>query len=67
MVYDNEQNSITLDSLKNMDMIENKEQYKKEYNDFFNYAFRRYILAFPNRVYMNPTMLQKEWKMLQQK
>lgn len=29
-----------------MDMIENKEQYKKEYNDFFNYAFQRYTLAF---------------------
>lgn len=27
-------------------MIENKEQYKKEYNDFFNYAFQRYTLAF---------------------
>ena len=29
-----------------MDMIENKEQYKKEYNDFFNYAFQRYTIAF---------------------
>ena len=27
-------------------MIENKEQYKKEYNDFFEYAFQRYTLAF---------------------
>ena len=27
-------------------MIENKEKYKKEYNDFFNYAFQRYNLAF---------------------
>ena len=27
-------------------MITNKEQYKKEYNDFFNYAFQRYTLAF---------------------
>ena len=27
-------------------MIKNKGQYKKEYNDFFEYAFRRYILAF---------------------
>ena len=27
-------------------MIKNVKQYKKEYNDFFEYAFRRYILAF---------------------
>lgn len=33
-----------------MDMIENKEQYKKEYNDFFNYAFQRYTLAFSKPV-----------------
>lgn len=31
-------------------MIENKEQYKKEYNDFFNYAFQRYNLAFSKPV-----------------
>ena len=31
-------------------MIENKEQYKKEYNGFFNYAFQRYTLAFSKPV-----------------
>ena len=31
-------------------MIENKEQYKKEYNDFFNYTFQRYNLTFSKPV-----------------
>lgn len=29
-----------------LSMVRNKEQYKKEYNDFFECAFRRYYLAF---------------------
>lgn len=31
-------------------MIENKEQYKKEYNDFFKYTFQKYTLAFSKPV-----------------
>ena len=51
-------------------MIENKEQYKKEYNDFFNYAFQRYTLAFSKpglqeSYHVAWKMPQQRWETLQ--
>ena len=50
-----------------LEVMKTKNNTRRNTMTFLNMLSGDTFWHFPNRVYMNPTMLQKEWKMLQQK